>query len=88
MPTTLARGPTARSAASPRLPPQNPSIHRRTASRHGQPPDAHQALTASLKQETDEKERVGFYISNLPGLFIKPSVPASCTAPGQGATAQ
>jgi hypothetical protein len=68
----LARGSTARSAASPRLPPQNPSNHRRAASRHGHPtsagnPDAHEALAASLKQETDEKERVGshLYISNF-----------------------
>ena len=88
MPTTLARGPTARSAASPRLPPQNPSSHRRTVSRQGQPSlpisaDAHQALVASLKQETDEKERVGshFYNSSFPS-FHETFVPASCPAPG------
>lgn len=76
--STTLRGTTARSAASPRLPAQNLSNHRRTASRQGQLPppahvdaDAHEALAASLKQETDEKERVSSLFYNYL-VLIKP----------------
>ncbi|KDR85104.1 hypothetical protein GALMADRAFT_131843 [Galerina marginata CBS 339.88] len=62
---TLARGATARSAASPRLSTLNSAAPRRPVAKSASPTpvvnisangDIHEALAASLKQETDQKE--------------------------------
>ncbi|PPQ89375.1 hypothetical protein CVT25_002193 [Psilocybe cyanescens] len=60
--STLPRGATARSAASPRISTLNgASVRRHTISKSSSPAvvgngDVHEALTASLKEETDQKE--------------------------------
>ncbi|KAF8167992.1 hypothetical protein B0H34DRAFT_792652 [Crassisporium funariophilum] len=58
---TLARGATARSAASPRLSTLNSPASRRPVTKSASPipivnGEVHDALSASLKQETDQKE--------------------------------
>ncbi|KAF9532035.1 hypothetical protein CPB83DRAFT_54416 [Crepidotus variabilis] len=65
--TTLARGATARSAASPRPASVNSGVNRRSSVLNKSTPspapapvngDAHEALSVSLKEETDKKEQL------------------------------
>ncbi|KAJ3509409.1 hypothetical protein NLJ89_g5238 [Agrocybe chaxingu] len=62
--TTLARGATARSAASPRVSTLNSASRRSMSISKSATPtpvangDTHESLTASLKQETDQKEQL------------------------------
>ena len=59
----VARGATARSAASPRLSTFNPATPRRPPAKSASPTpitngESHEALSTSLKLETDQKEQV------------------------------
>ncbi|KAJ3570252.1 hypothetical protein NP233_g4522 [Leucocoprinus birnbaumii] len=61
--SSIARGATARSAVSPRV--TSSAAGRRTPSKTAQPsPDANEALVASLKQETDQKEQLLIQLQN------------------------
>lgn len=67
---SIARGATARSAASPRVPsPLNSAASRRISTNTTLPsslsPEANETLLASLKQETDQKEQVATRFQSL-----------------------
>ncbi|KAF5355690.1 hypothetical protein D9756_003861 [Leucocoprinus leucothites] len=67
--SSIARGATARSAVSPRVTSSlNSAASRRTPSKATQPPplnsDANEALVASLRQETDQKEQLLIQLQN------------------------
>lgn len=69
-PSTLARGPTARSAASPRVASSlnSAAVSRRVSSKAAPSPPVNgetpEALSASLKQETDQKELLLVQVQN------------------------
>lgn len=74
MPPPL-RGATARSAASPRPSNFNPATPRRPPAKSASPTpvvngESHQALSASLKLETDQKEQVASLASLGPEFEI------------------
>ncbi|KAJ7110102.1 hypothetical protein C8R44DRAFT_712717 [Mycena epipterygia] len=63
-PPAIARGATARSAASPRVSSSLAPAAARRTSLKATPPEARDALSASLKQETDQKEQLLVQVQN------------------------
>ncbi|KAJ7181775.1 hypothetical protein C8R43DRAFT_970412 [Mycena crocata] len=63
-PPAIARGATARSAASPRVSSSLAPAAARRISLKATPPEARDALSASLKQETDQKEQLLVQVQN------------------------
>ncbi|KAJ6503420.1 hypothetical protein C8R47DRAFT_203134 [Mycena vitilis] len=63
-PPAIARGATARSAASPRVSSSLAPAAARRTSLKATPPEPRDALTASLKQETDQKEQLLVQVQN------------------------
>ncbi|KAJ7706066.1 hypothetical protein B0H17DRAFT_1156460 [Mycena rosella] len=63
-PPAIARGATARSAASPRVSSSLAPAAARRTSLKASPPEPRDALSASLKQETDQKEQLLVQVQN------------------------
>ncbi|KAJ7492514.1 hypothetical protein FB451DRAFT_535856 [Mycena latifolia] len=63
-PPAIARGATARSAASPRVSSSLAPAAARRTSLKATPPEARDALSASLKEETDQKEQLLVQVQN------------------------